>query len=272
MKIKYRTWGNADPPRPIKLQIPGWAGSHRDHETGCTPQPWHCIPFVEGSTYGLEIIYPFDYETRVTNNGGQSVFTGKFFDKDYDLSKGPAPFSNFAPGHFGFTSSVDLKVPDDHVVRIEPHPRFFTDTTGTCPIAVPGHIQPWWCRIFFLVFKSPLPNETHVFSKGDGIAQILIVPKKPNYEVQEMTPEEKLERAFIDNKIVDLHSSLAKHVWKDHNGNQFDDKYKQLQSAYNKDGMNGILSLMEKVFKAKQDKPNVKVLGNLFKKSKKIKM
>jgi hypothetical protein len=264
MQVNYRTWGKGFPPRPIKLEIPGWAGSHRKHETGCTPQPWHCIPFVEGSTYGLELIYPFEHETRVTNDG-QIKFSGKFYDEDYDATEIPPPFSAFAPGHYGFTSSLDIEPPEGHVVRIEPHPRFFTDFTGNCPIAVPGHIQPWWCRIFFVVFKAPRLDETHIFQLGEPFAQILIVPKKINYEIQEMSQEKKLERIFIDNKIVALSKHLAKNVWYDHQGNQFDDKYKQLQAAYNKRGMNGILSLMEKIQSKCSFGGKIKTIGRYVK-------
>ena len=268
MQIKYRTWENAPPPRPIKLEIPGWAGHHRRHDNGCIPQPWHCVPFVEGATYGLEIIYPFEHETRVTNENGNCVFSGKFFEKDYDTSAMPIPFSNFAPGHYGFTSSVDLKIPEDHVIRLEPHPRFFTDTTGTCPIAIPGHIQSWWCRIFFMVFKAPLSQQTHIFTQGEPVAQILIVPKKANYEIEEMNQEEILERIFVDNKIAELDKVLPKHSWKDYLGNQFDDKYKQLQAIYNKNGMNGILSTLKKLCDKEHAKSRIKIIGRYVKKIK----
>lgn len=59
--VLWRTRHKGLPPRPIKLQIPGWAGHDLNHGDGATPQPWHCPPFVDGSTYGLELLYPFDY-------------------------------------------------------------------------------------------------------------------------------------------------------------------------------------------------------------------
>jgi hypothetical protein len=62
-------------------------------------------------------------------------------------------------------------------VRTEPHPRFYTDTTGTVPIAVPALLRTeWWPMISFVVFKSPAEGETHIFRPGEPMLQILILP------------------------------------------------------------------------------------------------
>src|SRR5581483_5793386 len=113
------------PPRQIRLQIPGWAGDSHDHGDGAKPQPWHCPPWVDGSTYGLELIYPFDTECHVVNDNGEIKFIGDFSPEQPTGIKFP-PFMTFAPGHYGYTSALDIQVPDDHVLRIEPHPRFYT--------------------------------------------------------------------------------------------------------------------------------------------------
>ena len=63
--VRWRTNHKGIPPRPIKLEIPGWSGRDLRHDDGATPQPWHCPPFVDGSTYGLELVYPFDAECAV---------------------------------------------------------------------------------------------------------------------------------------------------------------------------------------------------------------
>ena len=247
MLVKYRVWQKGLPPRPIKLQIPGWAGDHHRHDDGATPQPWHCIPFVEGSTYGLELIYPFDAECHVTNENGQIKFQGDF-SKECTWSDPPSPpFAAFAPTHFGYTSAVDIEVPDEYVVRLEPHPRFYTDVTGTCPCAVPGHIHPWWSRIFFVVFKSPLPGQTIIFRKSEPYAQILVVPKRVNYEIKEMSQEEAAERKQTESVIDHNRKDICNHAWTDHRGNQFDDKYKQLQSLFNKGGKAAIQKLVKKL-------------------------
>src|SRR5687767_59867 len=78
IELKYRCWYKGVPPKPIKLQIPGWAGDSHGHSNGDKPQPWHCPPFVEGATYGLELIYPFETEVSVRNVDGKIKFDGDF--------------------------------------------------------------------------------------------------------------------------------------------------------------------------------------------------
>lgn len=260
MKIEYRLWGKGIPPRPTKLQIPGWAGNHHGHDNGDTPQPWHCTPFVEASTYGLELVYPFDTEAVVYLDKNNNVkFEGDFTDECIWSNPPSPPFAAFAESHFGYTSAVDISVPEDHVVRLEPHPRFYTDTTGTCPCAISGHIQPWWCKIFFVVFKSPLPGQKIIFRKNEPYAQVLVVPKKMTYEIKEMDSEKAIERKSVENLINTYRQNICKHSWKDHKGNLFDDKYKQLLSIYNKVGFDGIKTYLEKIESSVKNKVKKKV-------------
>ena len=241
IEIKYRTWYKGIPLKPIRLEIPGWAGDSHGHKDGDKPQPWHCVPFVEGSTYGLELIYPFEVECHVKNIGGKTVFEG-----DWHIEQTPndiqfPPFLTFAPGHFGFTSSMDIEAPPDHVIRLEPHPRFYTDTTGTVPLAVVGHIQSeWWPKIFFVVFKSPLPGQEYIFRKGEPYAQILVLPRRLSYSVKEMTQKEKDLRLRRDHYISQHRTKIAKNSWFDHLNNNFDDKYKVLSQIYTREGVEGV--------------------------------
>src|SRR6516162_8331561 len=55
-------------------------------------------------------------------------------------------------------------------IRVEPHPRFYTDPTNTTPIAVPALIRRWCPMIFFLVFKSPPEGGAHIFRPGEPFA------------------------------------------------------------------------------------------------------
>lgn len=238
INVKYRTWFKGIAPRPIKLEIPGWAGEPNAHTDGDKPQPWHCPPFVEGSTYGLEICYPFDTECHIKMVGENIVFEGDFREENKNCPEVQLPpFLSFAPSHFGTTSSVDIRVPDGYILRLEPHPRFYTDTTGTVPCCLAGHIQTdWWPRIFFMVFKNPFPGQTIIFRKGDPIAQALILPKKISYNIQEMSEEEKNRRLKTDSKIDQLIKKYAKNEWKDHRGHSFSDKYKQLSKIAAKGG------------------------------------
>ena len=265
MKAKFRTWYKAIPPKPIKLQIPGWAGEHKNHSDGCTPQPWHCVPFVEGSTYGFELLYPFDTETIVKFDGSKVIFEGNFTNESVWNETGEPPFTAFAPTHYGFTSSLDIQAPEGHVIRLESHPRFYTDRTGTVPIVVPGHIYPWWSRIFFVVFKTPLLGETHIFRKDEPYAQFIIIPEKQNCELIKMTFDESHAREQLESKISKYSAKLAKNIWTDYKGNTFNDKYKCLASLVAKEGSEAIQEKIDSF----ENKTPVKIIGRYVKKNKK---
>ena len=209
--IKYRLWFKGVAPQKTKLDIPGWAGDPNSHKNGDKPQPWHCIPFVESSTYSLELNYPFDTECHVKIVNGSIVFEGDFTEENKGCPEVTLPpFIAFSPGHFGMTSSIDIKVPPGYVLRTEPHPKFYTDMTNTVPCCIAGHIQTeWWPKIFFVVFKNPMPGQTLVFKKGDPYCQLLILPRKVIYNIQEMSEEEKLERLCLDEKIDKHQHQLA---------------------------------------------------------------
>src|SRR5579884_765409 len=70
-EVKYRLHGNRPAPQPIKVAVPGWAGAREPRADGSHEQPWHCAPFVESATYGIEVLYPFDEELRVSSEDGQ---------------------------------------------------------------------------------------------------------------------------------------------------------------------------------------------------------
>lgn len=246
LEIKYRTWYKGIPPRPIKLQIPGWAGEPNKHTDGDKPQPWHCPPFVDGSTYGLELLYPFDTKCLVTVEDGKVKFSGDFSAEQINSPPSQPPFMSFSPGHFGMTSSLDIKVPSGYVLRLEPHPRYYTDSTYTAPCCVPGHIQTeWWSKIFFVVFKNPFPGQTLVFRKGEPYAQVLVVPKKINYDVKQMSSEEAEERNVQDHKMSKYAKSFANNDWKDNQGRKFNDKYKVLSTVATKGGAQAVKDFID---------------------------
>jgi len=255
LEIKYRNWFKGIPLRPIKLEIPGWAGDSHGHSDGDKPQPWHCPPFVAGSTYGLELLYPFDTECHVKNVDNELIFDGDFSAEQEGCPIKLPPFMSFAPqGHFGFTSSIDIKPPPGYIVRLEPHPRYYTDATQTVPCAVAGNIQgEWWPKIFFVAFKPPFPGQKYIFRKNEAFAQILILPRKFVYDIKEMTEEEKNHRSRSE-KIINEHGKyLSKNRWTDCTGNTFDDRYKVLQNIFDKYGIEGIDSAVEELVKRKEN-------------------
>jgi len=99
---------------------------------------------------------------------------------------------------------------------------------------VPGHLQEWWHRIFFVVFKVPPPGSYHIFRYKEAYAQILIVPKKVSYEIYPMDKEESDKRANFDKLVTENDKILADRNWTDNNGNSFNDKYKVFSRLFAK--------------------------------------
>jgi hypothetical protein len=244
IELKYRAWNRAQPPRRIRLPIPGWAGEQVPAEDGARPQPWHCRPFVDAATYGIELVYAFETECRVTRDGDAIRFEGDFSAEIARAAERgervEVPFGTFAPLHYGMTTALDVLPPPGYALRIEPHPRFFTDATGTVPCAVPGQIERFWPRMFFAVFKAPRPGETHVFRTGEPFAQLLVVPSQATYGLSPMEADEAEDRRTQDHRMSSLQWLVAKHIWKADNGLWFDDKYKQLLRIYRASGLDGV--------------------------------
>lgn len=242
--IKYRNWHLGESPKPIKLEIPGWAGL----KSRTSAQPWQCQPFIDGNTYGLELLYPFSTECHVKLIDGKITFNGDFTEENKQVGGILPPFLSFAGNHFGMTSCLDIQVPEGYVLRLESHPRFYTDNTNTVPCVVPGHLQTyWWPKIFFVVFKYPILGQTYIFRKGEPYAQILIIPEKNKYEIKEMTEQEKLKRNLFNDKMVKYAKKYVKNSWTSDLGYTFDDKYKILSKIYAKFGIEGLNQFISNV-------------------------
>ncbi|MDB5171446.1 MAG: uncharacterized protein JWN51_219 [Phycisphaerales bacterium] len=248
LEIKFRTAGKAFPPRPIRVEVPGWGGSpDQKRQNRSTPQPWHCAPFVEGGTYGLELLYQYETECHVINNG-------RDLQIEWDYRKEPGgvlgqdEFSIAAtrPAHsYVFATSVDMQAPPGHVLRTEPHTRFFTDITGTVPVAIVGHVQTeWWAKKLFVSFKAPDAGQRHIFRKGEPYVQILFVPQRMAFPTIKMNPDEEAARSELEEGILAAKSHIAKNVWYDPAGNEFNDHYKVLSRAFAQDGHGGVMELV----------------------------
>ena len=239
LELRYRTGYGAPPPRRIRLEIPGWAGPSGAHGDGAPAQPWHCRPFVEGATYGMELLYPYRSECRVVNDGGAIRFEGGLA-AEMEAAGLPHPFGVFAAAHYGMATALDLLPPPGYALRLGPHPRFFTDDTGTVPLALPGHLQRFWPRQFFAVFRAPPPGGAHVFRPGEPYAQLLLVPVGETYRVEAMEPELAEDRARQDRQVTTLAYFLAKRIWRSQAGHWFDDKYKRLLRIFRLGGQDAV--------------------------------
>jgi hypothetical protein len=263
LTILFRSPFPALPPRAIKLPIPGWAGKNHLRCEGAETQPWHCQPFVDGATYGLELIYPFKSECRVRKWRKSIVFEADFSKEPnwvVDSDGRPyVPFSAFAPGHYGMTTCLDIQAPRDHFLRIEPHPRYYSEQSNEVPLAVPAHIERFWPQILFAVFKSPVSGQAHVFREGEPYAQILVLPRNRRYVAKEMSLEESRQRSKRDHKIAQAANFLATHLWRAKSGDCFDDKYRRLNRVFREGGLAAVNKLIDT---AHVNIPRVKAKGN----------
>ena len=230
--LKYRLLSRGLPPRRTELPVPGWAGAAEPRANGSHEQVWHCAPFSEGARYGLEILYPFDQELRV------STWRGKVkLEADWGPNPEPGlmwpPFRPFGEHFYSYQIVLDLKVPPGWVIRTEPHPRFYADTRGEVPIAVPAIIRTsWWPMIFFVIFKAPPKGATHVFRKGEGFAQAIVIPAEPDLRVEEMDEEGAAERELQARRIRDSRDTLSEGTrWVSSTNTEFDGTYRHMLRA-----------------------------------------
>lgn len=230
--IKFRLFNPGLAPRRTKLEMPGWAGQPAPRVNGSHEYAWHCMPFTEGAQYGIEIFYPYQNELAVSRKDGAFVFDGDFGPPPDDGVEWP-PFRSFGKDYYTYQLLLDLKVGQDFAVRTEPHPRFYTDTTGTVPIAVPALLRTeWWPMISFVVFKAPAEGQVHIFRPGEPILQILIVPVIAEFQLVPMDEEEAAEREMRGRRIHESRQTLgADSTWTSDTDTVFDGTYRYLLRA-----------------------------------------
>lgn len=230
--VKYRLFEPRLAPRRTKLEVPGWAGEPQPRRDGSHEQAWHCVPFIEGAQYGVELLYPFDNELRVTKRGGQVVLEGDFGPDPGTGVQWP-PFRSFGEEYYTYQLLLDLEVAEDMAVRTEPHPRFYTSTKDDVPIAVPALLRTnWWPMISFVVFKAPPEERTHVFRPGEPFMQLLFLPAEPRFELVPMTEAEAAEREMRGRRIHASRETLGKEsTWTSSTSTVFDGTYRHLLRA-----------------------------------------
>jgi hypothetical protein len=228
--VKYRSINPNLRPRRTRLEVPGWAGESDPRADGSHEYPWHCIPFSEAARAGIELLYPFADELRVTTRGEVLRFEGDFGDAD---ARRP-PFRSFGREYYTYQILIDLQAEAGFAVKTETHPRFYTDTTGTVPIAVPAVLRNWWPMVFFVVFKAPAEGQTHIFRPGEPFMQVSIVQEEAKIDLVEMTEEEAAERELQSERIYASRSTLSADTqWVSSTNTVFDGTYRRIFGAAN---------------------------------------
>jgi Tfp pilus assembly protein PilF len=249
LTIKYKAYAKVLPPQPIRMTNVNWGGSPEKMEDGSEPQPWHCLPFVEGSTYGLELIYPYENECHVVGANGTIHFEWDYANEPGGGLTG-GEFVAFSPvdacKYYLFNTRLDIQPPPGYVLRTEPHPRYFTDETRTVPLAIIGNLQnEWYPHLNFAVFRAPEQGRRHIFRKGEPFVQVLFVPHRVKYDIAQMTFEESAERRELEHAIERCKSDIAEHSWHNPTGVGFNNHYKVLARAFARDGIAGVKELVQ---------------------------
>lgn len=231
--IKYRLVEPGLRPRRTKLEMPGWGGKPEPRKDGSHEQVWHCMPFTEGAQYGIELLYPYDNELRVTKRDGQVVLDGDFGEADPSSGLQWPPFRAFGENYYTYQLLLDLKVAENMAVRSEPHPRYYTDANDEVPLAVPALLRTnWWPMISFVVFKAPPEGRTHIFRKDEPFMQMIFVPAEPDFELVPMTEEEAAEREVRGRRIHASRDTLSKETeWVSSTNTVFDGTYRHILRA-----------------------------------------
>jgi hypothetical protein len=229
--VKYRSINPNLRPRRTRLEVPGWAGEPEPRADGSHEYPWHCIPFSEAARAAIELPYPHPDELRVTMKDAVLLFEGEFGDPPDPDARRP-PFRGFGNGYYTYQILLDLKVGNGLAIKTETHPRFYTDTTGTVPIAVPAILQHWWPMVFFVVFKAPAEGQTHIFRPGEPFMQVSVVPADDKIDLAEMPEDEAAERELQAQRIHASRATLSADTqWVSSTNTVFDGTYRRIFGA-----------------------------------------
>lgn len=230
--VKYRIHGHRPPPQHTRFSVPGWAGERQPRAEGSHEQAWHCTPFSEYARYGIELLYPFDEELRVTNFRGKVRLQADWGEPvDGDMMW--PPFRTFGEDYYSYQISLDLQVPSGWAIRTEPHPRYFTDATNTTPLAVPAIIRSdWWPMMFFCIFKAPPRGTTHIFRKDEPFISMIALPAEPDLQLQEMDAEDAAQREMRSRRLAASREALAEGTrWVSTTNTVFDGTYRDMYRA-----------------------------------------
>jgi hypothetical protein len=189
LTIKYNTYITAQPPQAIRAPAVEGDASAADEKGGATSLTPPCAAFGLAADYGVEVAYPYETECHVVGKDGTVRFEWDFAKEPGGVLTG-GEFRAFSPvdasKYYLFNTRLDLWPPSGYVLRTEPHPRYFTDETGTVPLAMIAHLQnEWYPRLVFVVFRAPRQGQRHIFRKGEPFVQLLFVPQRVKYDLHQ---------------------------------------------------------------------------------------
>jgi hypothetical protein len=144
----------------------------------------------------------------VSTKDGRLVLDGDFGPPPDDGRNWP-PFRIFGEHFYTYQLLLDLKVEAGLAIKIEPHPRLYTDPTDSVPIAVPALLRNWWPMMSFMVFKSPAEGRAHIFRPNEPFAQFTVIPEESDSELVEMSEQESAARELQSRRIYESHATLS---------------------------------------------------------------
>jgi hypothetical protein len=228
-EVRYRRLDGTPAPRSASPG-PTRAGTG---ERG-VPTPAQCPVFIDGATYGIEVLYPFEAECQISLQDGVPHVTGNFATAPSKNIPWP-PVRWVNPEHYSILTCLDLAPDPKYLLRVEPHPRYFNDRTGQAPAAVSGNLDAaHWPMYLFLTFKSPLSGQVHVLRRDDPLAQLICVPRNANYRLTEMSATEQTLREEFAKNIILNRSKIATRSWVSNLGHRFDNLYRLVKTASSK--------------------------------------
>lgn len=227
LEIAYRTWVDSVPsPRKLQVEVPGWGGTR---DMGM-PQPWHCKPFLDGNSLGIELFWGLPATVVITGDGVDAQIEG-----DLEPITGTKDtISQFARGHYGINSNYHLRVPPGWGLLVLPHPRWSLDPyQSELPAIVPGLLESaWWPHLFFVVSRIPPAGVRHVFRYGEPFCQVLPVPLDVGVKLRRMDEAERAEAMANEAFCKDDYHTVSTHSWWSENQHHFGNIYKVLSRRF----------------------------------------
>jgi hypothetical protein len=222
MKIRYEPLFKSFPALSgVKPWIPA-----RDRELARESPPpalpLHCKPWLDASSHGLLLRFPYKATVTITDTGRHPP----------DIRISPASAErvysrmaySFAEDHFGLSSGYWLKT-DPGVGTFTNHLPYGYPSKG---ILVPGLVETWrFPKNLFIVFKSPEPGGSITFEYEDPLCVLIPVVCEP--VVGEPMSAEDIQEFQAQREH--WHEYLAEHpelYWTAREGETFTHLYKVL--------------------------------------------